>query len=280
MKPFSIPVVALGPGSHVEDESLHYLEMPKAMHTYMAPILPEPEEILHRQAARLALRQVFAALEEKTAGRAPTPIDILGLPSDDRVLVNQVLGEGEVGAQVNHGTEQIRIQESVFAGVWRVRRFDQDDKLLADQIEVAEMPAIVTGFSNLGMIQASAMSVVRPGPGVGNTPSLLAEIQEQAGSAVHHVLNLTLLPFSPEDGEYLDQALGRGPITILSRGYGNCRITATGVARVWWVQFFNSQDVLILNTIEIADVPEVALAADEDIADSLERMGETLDWLG
>ena len=57
-------------------------------------------------------------------------------------------------------------------------------------------------------------------------------------------------------------------------------ITATGMARVWWVQFFNSQDALILNTIEVTEVPSVARAAAEDIEDSRERLTEVLEWIG
>jgi hydrogenase-1 operon protein HyaF len=36
---------------------------------------------------------------------------------------------------------------------------------------------------------------------------------------------------------------------------------------------------LILNTLEIVDVPEVAMAADEDLADSEERLAELLEWM-
>lgn len=120
-----------------------------------------------------------------------------------------------------------------------------------------------------------------PAPGVINAPALLAEIAAQAarppGDA--HVINLSLLPFGPEDAAWLDERLGRGDVTLLSRGYGNCRITATGIARVWWVQYFNSQDALILNTIEISDVPEVARASSEDLRDSAERLAEVIDWI-
>jgi hydrogenase-1 operon protein HyaF len=35
-------------------------------------------------------------------------------------------------------------------------------------------------------------------------------------------------------------------------------------------------DTLILNTIEVSDVPEVAQASQEDYEDSIERLGE---WL-
>jgi hydrogenase-1 operon protein HyaF len=46
------------------------------------------------------------------------------------------------------------------------------------------------------------------------------------------------------------------------------------------VQYFNSMNTLILNTIEVVDVPEVALAADEDLLDSRERLAELIAWMG
>jgi len=42
-----------------------------------------------------------------------------------------------------------------------------------------------------------------------------------------HVINLTLLPMSMQDIAFLDHHLGTGRVLILSRGYGNCRITNT-----------------------------------------------------
>ena len=65
-----------------------------------------------------------------------------------------------------------------------------------------------------------------------------------------------------------------GKTAILSRGYGNCRITATAIQRVWWVQYYNSTETLILNTLEVADVPLVACASADDIADSAQRLNE------
>jgi hydrogenase-1 operon protein HyaF len=46
------------------------------------------------------------------------------------------------------------------------------------------------------------------------------------------------------------------------------------VPNVWWIKFFNSQDALILSTIEVVDVPEIALAAPEDFADTCVRLRE------
>jgi hydrogenase-1 operon protein HyaF len=45
------------------------------------------------------------------------------------------------------------------------------------------------------------------------------------------------------------------------------------------VQFYNSDDRLILNTLEITDVPEAVLAAQEDIDDSAARLREILNAL-
>ena len=66
---------------------------------------------------------------------------------------------------------------------------------------------------------------------------------------------------------------------MISRGFGNCRITSTGARDVWRVQYFNSMNTLILNTIEVVDVPEVALAATEDLVDSRERLAELVTWM-
>ena len=91
-----------------------------------------------------------------------------------------------------------------------------------------------------------------------------------------HVVNLTLLPQSEQDLECLGDSLGRGPVSMLCRGYGNCRVTVTGLRDVWWVQYFNSDDKLILNTLEVTPVPAAVLAAQEDLDDSAERLREIL----
>ena len=283
MQPFPIPVVGfaqtLGPGSQQEDESLDYLPMPHDMRTYRAPVLPEPEEVRGCAQARAWLTRLRDGVRDRAPGTRALSLDMAGLAEADRQLIDQVLGEGEVSAQVTgpHGT--LAIQESVFAGVWRLRGRDEDGQVFADRVEVGAVPEAVRRAALAGV------SVPQPpdlAPGVVNAPALLAEIADQAAQARPggHVINLSLLPFGPEDAAWLDRCLGRGPVALLSRGYGNCRITATGVARVWWVQYFNSQDALILNTLEIVDVPEVACAAAEDLADSAERLTEVLDWIG
>lgn len=271
MKPFPLPVTAIGPGSQPEAEPLNYFEMPHDMHTYRAPVLPEPDQMPGRAAVQSVLDAVLGALAAGSGG-----VDLAGLAPDALELLGQVLGEGEVSARVETGDSLVLAQESVFAGVWRLRVL-AGGTTVSDSIEVADVPSV------LRRPGGNTPPLPRPeaGPGVANAPALLAEIEEQLAQATpHHVINLTLLPFTPGDGDYLDQALGRDGVTILSRGYGNCRITGTALAKVWWVQYFNAQDALILNTVEITDVPDAARAAPEDLADSRERLAEVMAWLG
>ena len=62
-------------------------------------------------------------------------------------------------------------------------------------------------------------------------------------------------------------------------GYGNCRITNTRMPNCWRVVYYNSQDVVILNTVEVVELPDVAQAAKEDLDDSHERLTEVLAWV-
>jgi hydrogenase-1 operon protein HyaF len=116
-----------------------------------------------------------------------------------------------------------------------------------------------------------------------NSPALLGEIAAQyrdwRPGRPAHVVNLTLLPMTPEDHLALAQALPVGPVAMLSRGFGNCHISSTGARKVWRVQYFNNMKTLILNSIEVIDVPEEAVASPEDLEDSRERLAELIDWM-
>jgi hydrogenase-1 operon protein HyaF len=285
LKPFPIPVVAAGPGSQTEDEQLDYLSLPQGMDTYRAPLLPEPDELHGHDGAVAALHAVRAALARVVAGEPAAPVALDGLAAADLALIHQVLGEGEVSAQVlpreGHGQAQAQIQESVFAGIWRVIEVLADGRV-RDRIEVGAAPEV------LG--RAAREDAGRPRPdllaapaGVMNALPVLTELEDhrqqwRAGQPAQ-VVNLSLLPLTPIDIGFLDHVLGTGRVLILSRGYGNCRITNAEVAHTWRVVYYNSQDTVILNSVEVCALPEVALAAAEDLADTLERFDEVLAWV-
>jgi hydrogenase-1 operon protein HyaF len=281
-KPFPLPVRTFGPGSQPEEEELQYLAMSRDVPTFEMPRVPEAAPPDALAAARDLLAAFLAAYERwDPASGTPGPrLELTGVPDATLAVVNDMLGEGEVSIQVG-GSNPHRIQESVFAGVWRVCALDGDGRLASDAIEAAPVPDVALAIARAA--GAERIAPVAIPPGAMNSPALLAEIGSQLAErrqgAATHVLNLTLFPLTPDDHRVLEHALPAGPVAMISRGFGNCRITSTTARDVWWVQYFNSMNTLILDTIEIVDVPEVALAAVEDLVDSRARLAELIEWM-
>lgn len=281
MKKISIPVVVQA-GSQPADEDgvvLDYMRLPSETWTYAMPVVPEPDEIEGLDAGVARLRALAETLASQRATAPASLVALDKLEAPDLKLIDQVLGNGEVSI-VYEGAVRARIQEAVLAGVWRVQYLAEDDAVERDVMEVGAIPSLVRDHVFAEARSAIDVDLKEVPEGVGNARSLLVEISDQldrsGDSREPHIINLSLLPNTDEDLDFLAEILGAGPVVILSRGYGNCRITSTGVANVWWVQYFNSQDTLILNTIEVSRVPAVACAAQEDLEDSAERINEIL----
>ncbi len=113
-----------------------------------------------------------------------------------------------------------------------------------------------------------------------NSVALLTELQERSSGyqpgAENHVINFTLLPITEADAEVLTTVLAQLPLVIRGGGYGICRIFATGLRHVWAVQYLNSMDKVILDTLEIGGVPVAALATREDLEESAGRLAEII----
>ncbi len=279
MKDFPVPVRSAGP--QPDDEGFSFVPFPRDVPAFSMPRVPQDAETAAMGAARALLARFVDGMGTQGASR----VELADFDRAALAVLNDVLGEGEVSVRVqrHNGADDIRIQETVFAGVWRERHHDGDGRVVRDYLYAGGIPPIA-----IEMAQASASATLPERreipPGAMNAPALLAEIAAQmrawrAGSRPH-VINLTLLPLTPEDLQLIERMAPPGPVAILSRGFGNCRVTSTALRNVWRVQYFNSMQTLILNTLEITRVPEVALAAAEDLADSRERLRELIDWIG
>jgi len=251
--------------------------MPEEMAIYRMP-----QVSVDLNAADLAqAKSVLQQLEQDLAAylAASKANDLTGLDSINRRFIDEVLGEGEVSI-ICAGEPKLRIQESVLAGVWRLQQVNARQQIVSDALEVGIIPEQLLQLAFTGA--ASQIDTHWPTlpEGLMNAPPLLAELNAKISAyqtgAEAHIINLSLLPQTEQDLAFLEQCLGKGSVTLLSRGYGNCRISSTGTQYVWWVQYFNSQDTLILNMLEVSDVPDVACASPEDIADSAGRLQEIL----
>ncbi|WP_192178527.1 hydrogenase expression/formation protein [Mesorhizobium amorphae] len=270
----------IGPGSQPGEEDggdLQYMEMPKGMATSATPVLPEKENVAGLEAALAVLSALAESLGRSSPDCENAVHDLSGLDRANRALIDQALGEGEVSIICG---DDLQAQESVLTGIWRVRQTGPDGRLVRDFVEIGAFPSAVLERAFAGCRNTLAVPTTYP-MGVFNAPPLISELNDRiplVGLGVGpHVINLSLLPHTEEDLTFFDGLLGQGPVIVLSRGYGNCRVTSTATRCVWWVRFFNSTDDLILNTIEVTALPEVVRAAPEDIADSRQRLLEILE---
>ena len=279
MKIKDIPVSVIGPGSQpgAGSDAPSYIDMPADMDQYDAPLIPDPDEVQHLEGAREAMSWLQNALSEYQHSADMQLANLTQLDEENRELVNQILGEGEVSITCG-GALKAKVQESVLAGVWRTLYFDDSERVAVDLLEVAPVPHIA--FTRDPKMRPVNTAQALGTEDIANALPILVELEEhcvrfdQAGT--EHSINLTLLPLSEDEIEFLDIRLGRGPVDMLSRAYGKCQVISTLTPNVWWVRYYNSMGTLILNTLEITNMPQVVAAAAEDLDDSTTRLREIL----
>jgi hydrogenase-1 operon protein HyaF len=278
-----IPPIALGPGSQppeADGARLECLDLPRELGTYQRPVFPGALPEAHRIPGALkALEWLQAALDGYSPSDPPRVTDISHLDVEERKLLDQVLGEGEVSLRYR-GEPEVRVQESVLAGVWRTLVIHAEGEGTQERLEVSPVPELARR-PPLADRPPPRLREATPTEGVASALPILVELEGRLAAYrpgdSAYVVNLSLLPLAPEDVGFLEHVLGRGPVSLLSRGYGDCRITSAAVAGVWWVRYHNSLDRVVLDTLEVVDVPQAACAAAEDIADSARRLREILD---
>ena len=256
-----------------EEASLRLLQMPVGS-TQPRRAARTVDRLL--PAARAALDEAVAALRRHAEGAsAADRISLKGLDEDDRAIVLDILGEGDVWAQVG-GNVAYEISESVLPGLWYIRAAAQDGSN-NEWLEVGDIPGVVRQATERMPRDTISIPEILP-PGSMNAHALLTELQERSSAYrtgdENHVINFTLLPITEADAEVLTTVLGQIPVLIRGGGYGSCRIFATGLRHVWAVQYLNSMGKVILDTLEVGGVPVAALAAKEDFEDSSVRLAE------
>ena len=263
--------VFIGPA----DDELSLLDMPTGAAVRRRLALRGDAAVSAAVAAVLV--DIQSALEALATGDGAgkiLPLD--GFSDEDRALLTEALGDGEVQIALG-GEPDYQIHETVLPGVWRGRATGRNGACLADWIEVAEVPGILREAARTLCLARFEPPSEAP-DGAMNVLPVLAEIAARMEAwrdgQPNHVMNFTLLPMTETDTEFLTETLGRLPLSIVSSGYGRCRVGATHYANVWSVQYLNAMDTIILDTLEIGDVPVSVRAAREDFEDSAERLRE------
>ena len=226
------------------------------------------------------LEEIEQALKRATAGETwRKRIDDMSAVDQEHLF--DALGDGEVSmifAGGAFGTSETHIHETVLPGIWIGRVLDDAHQPWATWIEVADVPRALRVVDAARPNAEIAVEDLTAPRGAMNVMSILAEIRERAlayqKGEPNHVMNFTLMPMSPADSAFLTQVLGEAGVQISSGGYGAAKVIMTGYQNVWAVQYLNGMGTVILDTIEIGDVPDAVLASTDDFEDSAERLHE------
>jgi len=228
------------------------------------------------------LEPIIAALAERGEGRVPvwqTACFPLGpLSPGQRQALEQLLSEaeGEVAGTIGVPADGpvVSVRETRLPGLWRVsgaggELLEVGDCPAAVRAAVAALPA---GLDGPALAAAAPEGVATARSLVVEIAARLAALPEQIHHAPAHEIILSHLPVNAADAAFLRQTLGVGPVRLATRGHGSCRLQATAIRHLWLVGTFNSDDTLILNTLEIGDVPAAVRADQRDLADSASRL--------
>lgn len=129
-------------------------------------------------------------------------------------------------------------------------------------------------------LDAIPVHVVNPPSGesslTGNAPPLLRELADQVrrllDSGKPSAIDLSALPLTPADLDWLRDRLGGGEIAVTLQANGESTLNETACPGVWWVTHRNEQGVVTTQFIEVAFVPELVKAHPEDVAIGLEQL--------
>lgn len=228
-------------------------------------------------ALRPLLAEVKDALREVLRVRETRVLALDHLAAHELAELKDLLAPGEVRG-VAFTDARWELQESVIAGVWWVERIDSSGEPGHLHLEIGDVPRSVREAAATGR-RALPMPPALP-DGLMNAPPLLTEIaheMEREHRTHNHVISFTLLPMNGADMRLLESVLGPGPVALESKGYGTCVVQGTGARGVWSVQHRNVMGEVVLDTLEVGDVPEGVLAANEDFEDSIIRIEELLE---
>jgi len=129
-------------------------------------------------------------------------------------------------------------------------------------------------------LDAIPIHVITPPAGepglTGNARPLLRELAEQVKRLLEtgetSAIDLSALPLTPADLDWLREKLGAGEIAVTLQASGESTLNETACPGIWWVTHRNEQGAVTSQFIEVAFVPELVKAHPQDVAIGLENL--------
>jgi len=132
----------------------------------------------------------------------------------------------------------------------------------------------------MSLLDTIPIHVISQSPGepglTGNAPPLLRDISEllrrllETGETA--AIDLSALPLTPADLDWLREKLGSGEISVTLQANGESTLNETACPGVWWVTHHNEQGAVTSQFIEVAFVPELVKAHPQDVEIGREQL--------
>ncbi|MEM0909448.1 MAG: hydrogenase expression/formation C-terminal domain-containing protein [Pseudomonadota bacterium] len=290
----TIPVrMILGSRDYLSDRTGRkpkLFKLPVSNDIFLYPEAPQVKDLDTVIDGLALLRDLLVAITMFNEESKYNQFDLSALNQASKEFIDQVLGEGDISAtiKVNKGDiKHIEIQQSLMAGVWRIKHINRLGQVGVEYLEIATFPtAIVNKCATLNKMQPAGRALSKKQKGrKSNTTdfdnrALIHELnkrgKEYSASSQSFVVNLASLPMNKDDMSDLENLLGIDEVNMCSRVYGNCQISATSCINTWWIKYFDAKDRVLLNTLEVVDIPSITKASNRDIAYSALRIKNTL----
>ncbi len=81
-------------------------------------------------------------------------------------------------------------------------------------------------------------------------------------------IDLGTLPLNPADFELLEQVLGHGEVIASVESMGVSEISDTAIPGIWRIEYYNSEEALVAEYIEVTRCPELLLTPMEEMQES------------
>lgn len=103
----------------------------------------------------------------------------------------------------------------------------------------------------------------------GGVIALLHEIAEMLEAlyteGLSQAIDVRSLPLAPGELERLREVLGTGEVEATIEAEGLSTVHETSIPGVWWIQHHDAGGAVVAELIDVSRIPEILLAADDDI---------------
>lgn len=114
--------------------------------------------------AAAVLSELADFLQALAAHDKTHSIDLHSLPMNtaDRSELQAALGQGEVEIQLN-SLGQSQLYETAYAGIWWVRHFDTEGRLISELIDICSVPTILIAHQDDITLAAQTLKQIATG---------------------------------------------------------------------------------------------------------------------